>query len=68
MSAATTNPLPPGPPLPRSVQTVLMLRYWPRFVSECRRRYGKVFAVRIASLGTIVYLDDPDDIKAVFGG
>ena len=68
MSPATPSPLPPGPPLPRSVQTVLMLRYWPRFVAACRRRYGSVFTLRIASLGTIVYFDDPADIKTVFAG
>jgi cytochrome P450 len=68
MSESTPNPLPPGPPLPRSVQAALILRYWPRFVAACRRRYGKVFTLRIASLGTVVYLDDPADIKAVFAG
>jgi cytochrome P450 family 135 len=68
MNAAAPNPLPPGPPLPRSVQTVLMLRYWPRFVAACRRRYGHVFTLRIASLGSLVYLDNPADIKAVFAG
>jgi cytochrome P450 len=60
--------LPPGPPLPRVVQAALMMRYWPRFVAACRRRYGKVFTLRIASLGTLVYLDDPADIKTVFAG
>ena len=60
--------LPPGPPLPKSVQAALMLRYWPRYVSACQRRYGKVFTLRIASLGTLVYLADPADIKTVFGG
>jgi cytochrome P450 family 135 len=68
MSAAAPNPLPPGPPLPRSVQTVLMLRYWPRFVAACRRRYGSIFTLRIASVGPLVYLDNPADIKAVFAG
>jgi cytochrome P450 family 135 len=68
MSAPRPNPLPPGPFLPRSVQTVLMLRYWPRFVAACRRRYGKIFTLRIASLGTLVYVDDPVDIKTVFAG
>jgi cytochrome P450 len=68
MSESTPGALPPGPPLPRSVQTALILRYWPRFVAACRRRYGKVFTLRIASLGTIVYLDDPADIKTVFAG
>ncbi len=60
--------MPPGPPFPRSVQAMLMLRYWPRFVAACRHRYGKIFTLRIASLGTLVYLDDPADIKTVFAG
>ena len=60
--------LPPGPPLPSVVQAALMLRHWPRFVAACRRRYGKMFTVRIASMGTVVYLDDPADIKTVFAG
>jgi cytochrome P450 family 135 len=68
MSECSPGPLPPGPALPRSVQTALLLRYWPRFVTACRRRYGGVFTLRIASLGTLVYLDDPADIKAVFAG
>lgn len=60
--------LPPGPPLPPSVQGFLMLRYWPRFVSACRRRYGDVFTLRVAAMGTMVYLADPADIKVVFAG
>jgi cytochrome P450 len=60
--------LPPGPRLPRSVQAALMMRYWPRFVAACRRRYGDVFTVRIAAMGTVVYLADPADIKTVFAG
>lgn len=45
-----------------------MLRYWPRFVSACRRRYGDVFTLRVAAMGTMVYLADPADIKVVFAG
>lgn len=45
-----------------------MPRYWPRFVAACRRRYGSVFTLRIASVGPLVYLDDPADIKMVFAG
>ena len=45
-----------------------MLRYWPRFVTACRHRYGSVFTLRIASMGTLVYLADPADIKEVFAG
>ena len=45
-----------------------MARYWPSFISACRRRYGSVFTVRIATMGTLVYLDDPAEIKKVFAG
>ena len=45
-----------------------MARYWPRFISACRRRYGRVFTMRIATMGTLVYLDDPAEIKKVFAG
>jgi cytochrome P450 family 135 len=68
MSDLGPSPMPPGPPLPQSVQAMLMLRYWPRFVAACRHRYGKIFTLRVSSLGTLVYLDDPTDIKTVFAG
>ncbi len=60
--------LPPGPALPQAVQSALMMRYWPRFIAACRRRYGPVFTVDIASMGKIVYLAEPADIKTVFAG
>ena len=60
--------LPPGPPLPRSVQAAVFLRFWPRYVAACRRRYGSVFTLKMSGLGTVVYLDDPADIKVVFAG
>ena len=44
------------------------MKFWPRFLSTCRRRHGDVFTLRVASLGTVVYLARPADIKAVFGG
>jgi len=50
------------------VQAALVLRYWPRFVAACQRRYGKAFTLRIAGVGTLVYLDDPADLKTVFAG
>ena len=60
--------LPPGPPLPRTVQAALFLVYWPRYVAACRRRYGRIFTLRMSGLGNVVYLDDPADIKTVFAG
>jgi cytochrome P450 len=60
--------LPPGPRLPRSVQAALVVGHGPRFVAACERRYGGVFTLRIAAIGTLVYLADPADIKTVFAG
>lgn len=60
--------MPPGPPLPPGVQAGLLLKFWPRFVSTCRRRYGDVFTLRVASMGTLIYLARPEDIRTVFGG
>lgn len=45
-----------------------MLHRGTRFVAACHRRYGRVFTLRIASVGTLVYLADPADIKTVFAG
>lgn len=60
--------LPPGPRLPATVQTALMLRWWSACAFACQRRYGDVFTVRLAGFGTGVYLANPDDIKTVFAG
>ncbi len=68
MKKTASGVLPPGPPFPRWLQAVLMLTRGPRFVAACERRYGSVFTLRITSLGTLVYLADPADIKTVFAG
>lgn len=68
MSPRPANSMPPGPPLPRWVQTALVLRSWPDYITACQRRYGPVFTLRIAGVGTVVYLTDPADIKTVFAG
>ena len=68
MGTSTTTELPPGPRSPAVVQAGLMLRYWPRFVAAAHRRYGAIFTLRVASMGTVVYLADPADIKTVFAG
>ena len=68
MGTSATTELPPGPRLPAVVQAGLMLRYWPRLVTAAHRRYGPIFTLRVASMGTVVYLADPADIKTVFAG
>jgi cytochrome P450 family 135 len=47
---------------------ILFVRYWPRFVAACRRRYGSVFTIRASMVPPMVYLADPGEIKKVFAG
>ncbi|HEX2400444.1 MAG TPA: cytochrome P450 [Mycobacterium sp.] len=68
MSQIASAALPPGPRLPRWAQTILFMRYWPRFVTACGRRYGKVFTIRAVTVPPMVYLADPAEIKKVFAG
>lgn len=68
MRKTVSSVLPPGPPFPGWAQAALLLMFAPRFVAACGRRYGSVFTLRIPSMGTLVYLADPADIKTVFAG
>src|SRR6476646_2738645 len=68
MSQITASALPPGLRLPKWIQTIVFMRFWPRFVAACRRRYGKVFTIRALTVPPMVYLSDPDEIKKVFAG
>lgn len=58
--------LPPGPRLPRLLQS----RRWSReplpFLEQCRERYGNTFTLRLRHLGTWVLLADPEDVKRIF--
>lgn len=60
--------LPPGPPLPAPVQTALLTTAQQPFLRACQRRYGDCFTLRVNGLGTLVYLTDPDALRAVFTG
>jgi cytochrome P450 len=60
--------LPPGPPLPRAVQTAIWSRQARRMLFSCQDRYGDMFRLKIAYEGTWVMLADPDAVKQVFTG
>lgn len=60
--------LPPGPRLHPVLAAVLMLRHGLRLLAVCHRRYGNIFTLRVSSMGTLVFLADPADIKVVFAG
>ncbi|CAM4421331.1 Putative cytochrome P450 120 [Mycobacterium basiliense] len=68
MTNSAAAALPPGPSLPRLVQAALLMRYSAWFLAACRRRYGNIFTLRVAGFGTMVYVNDPADIKTVFAG
>jgi cytochrome P450 len=64
---ARRAPLPPGPRMPRLVQTVGWLSRPYQFVERARARYGDVFTIKIGR-DTFVVLADPQDVKQVFTG
>jgi cytochrome P450 family 135 len=60
--------VPPGPRLPRALQTVLWAARPVWFMRRARRRYGDVFTIRPYAFGNVVVLADPGHIKEVFTG
>ena len=60
--------LPPGPPLPRAVQTAIWSRQARRMLFSCQERYGDMFTLQIAYEGNWVMLADPEAVKQVFTG
>jgi cytochrome P450 len=66
--ALANGSTPPGPPLPRAVQTAIWFRGAQRMLRACHARYGDTFQLSIAYEGTWVFVTDPADVKAVFTG
>jgi cytochrome P450 family 135 len=58
--------LPPGPRLHPVAQVLRWAARPEPFMHACRRRYGDVFTVRFAQVGTIVFATHPDAVKQVF--
>ncbi len=57
--------LPPTAPLPAALQTVAC-RLWPLdYLERCRARYGSRFTVYPIDMPPLVFLSDPQDIKAL---
>jgi cytochrome P450 len=57
--------LPPSPPFPASLQT-LACRRWPlTYFEACRKRFGSRFTGYTISMPPLVFLSDPQDIRAV---
>jgi cytochrome P450 len=60
--------LPPGPRLPRVVQTLGFIFGGPRFLEACRRRYGGAVTFRTVFDSRFVIVFDPQLVKQVFQG
>ncbi len=60
--------LPPGPRLPRAVQSVIWFRRAQWLLDTCQARFGDMFTLKIAGEGTWVVTSDPEAIKQVFTG
>ncbi len=60
--------MPPGPPLPRAVQTAAFMIGGMRFLDACRRRYGDAVTFGTLFDSRFVMLFDPGLVKELFQG
>jgi len=60
--------LPPGPSAPVAAQTARWMRSPVKLMEDCRERFGETFTLRMARVGELVFLSDPQSIKRLFSG
>jgi cytochrome P450 len=60
--------VPPGPRLPRALQTLFWAARPLWFMQRARRQYGDIFTLRPYAFGNVVVVADPAQIKEVFTG
>jgi len=65
---AAIKGLPPGPRMPRALQTAIWSRQAQWMLEQSRARFGDMFTIRIAHEGTWVMVSDPELVKQVFTG
>jgi cytochrome P450 len=63
---ADLSGLPPGPTGPKALVAMRFLLRGPKFLEECRDRYGDVFTIRLNTGRTVVIAGDPAVAKEVF--
>src|SRR5256714_11364979 len=66
--AAPHATLPPGPRIPRFLQTLAFIFAAPKFFDWCRRRYGDVVTMGTVFDSGFVMVFDPDIVKQLFQG
>jgi cytochrome P450 len=60
--------LPPGSPAPSALQALRYTRDPLGFLVKLQRRYGDMFTLSFPFFGRLVYVADPDLVKALFTG
>jgi cytochrome P450 len=65
---STRTSLPPGPRLPRLLQTRLLWQRPIPFLAANRRKYGPVYTIRALPWGKAVVVDDAELVKQIFTG
>src|SRR3954454_16131720 len=60
--------LPPGPTLPRSLQTLAWITRPGPFMWRAHQRYGDTFTLRLASYPPLVFVTRPEHVREVFTG
>ena len=58
--------LPPGPRLPRALQTIAWWNRTVPFLERCRERYGKRFTMRLLQTPPFVHHSEPEHIREIF--
>jgi cytochrome P450 len=58
--------LPPGPRLPRTLQTVAWWNRTVPFLERCRERYGKRFTMRLLQAPPFVHHSEPEHLREIF--
>ncbi|MGH2857615.1 MAG: cytochrome P450 [Solirubrobacteraceae bacterium] len=62
------TPPPPGPPLPKAVQTAALMAFGVRFLEACRRRYGGAVTFRTLFDDRFVMVFEPALLRELFQG
>jgi cytochrome P450 len=68
MTVDASTPLPPGPRMPRAMQTAIWFGNAQWMLRQCASRFGDTFTLRILNEGTWIVLSDPDHVRQVFTG
>jgi cytochrome P450 family 135 len=68
VTATAATPMPPGPRLPRLLQTLGFILMPARFIDACRRRHGDIVTFSSLFDSRFVMVFEPDMVKQIFRG